>query len=808
MDIYKRFNDFTKLATDTYLEATEVFYPPHFDSTPNIGDADESKIGAIATYKAGSTTNLAIYQGGGVWREGTGYTDAEIDAMITAAKNRANHTGTQPINTIEGLEAALDSKISTSEKGASNGVATLDINSKIPLSQVPDALIGSVNYQGNWNPATNTPTLPATPASSTKGHYYIASTTGTFNGIEYNNGDWIISNGAVWGKVDNTNKVVSVNGKQGAVVLTLSDIAGTTDLVTLNTAQTITAKKTFQTPDATTGNAVTPIEVKGGNGADNAGTSGVASAGNGGDLKITTGNGGTSAGVNPSGTNIGGKGGQINITAGNGGIATAGGTNIPGNGGNVVVQAGTAFTTGVSGRVEIKAGNNDDGKGGDIYLTTGYGSGGPDSDVNAGNIYMAMSASNNIRGSVIIGANSTQNNGNRLQVFGKASVSQAPTAPTDVVRLSDLSTKANSDGSNASGTWPIAITGNAVTWGGQQYSSDEVPINNYILAYGTDGKWHPSNKERVNAFLGAPSAGETLQSVTDRGSVTDESITTSEYKLIYSDGNSYQGIRRGSNGVSTDLYNNVTSSLSASIFTFTGYDGATDKIVASLNNNGVFFVSGGNSTQWNTAFTDRVDLGTNQTVDGNKTFVNYLRSNQGFTAYASVNSQASYRPTGITFNPAANTYATIDANTSGGLTIRTADGSATAQIRMTFLTPNGATARSVMFSGRAYYGSDYSGSFEANDLIPKKYVDDKTQLITLRATISAGVAVLDGGAVESGYRYMVQGASLYNGTTPEFLSLSKLAIQAGTTGNVVAQYETTSVDNGKDVEVLILKIKI
>lgn len=82
MDIYKRFNEFTKLATDTYLEATEVFYPPHFDGTPNIGDADESKIGAIATYKTGSTTNLAIYQGGGVWREGTGYTDAEIDAMI------------------------------------------------------------------------------------------------------------------------------------------------------------------------------------------------------------------------------------------------------------------------------------------------------------------------------------------------------------------------------------------------------------------------------------------------------------------------------------------------------------------------------------------------------------------------------------------------------------------------------------------------------------------------------------------------------------------------------------------------------
>lgn len=43
--------------------------------------------------------------------------------------------------------------------------------------------------------------------------------------------------------------------------------------------------------------------------------------------------------------------------------------------------------------------------------------------------------------------------------------------------------------------------------------------------------------------------------------------------------------------------------------------------------------------------------------------------------------------------------------------------------------------------------------------------------------------------------------------TPEFISLNKLSIQSGMSGNVVAKYETTSADNGKEVEVLILKIK-
>ncbi|WP_293916519.1 hypothetical protein [Sphingobacterium sp. UBA5789] len=904
-----------------------------------------------------------------------GYTKAQVDALITGAKNRSNHTGTQSISTIEGLQTFLDSKIPATQKAASNGVATLDANAKIPMSQVPDALIGSVNYQGNWNPSTNTPTLPATPGTDTKGHYYIASTTGTFNGVEYNNGDWIISNGAVWGKVDNTNKVVSVNGKQGAVVLTLSDIAGTADLVTLNTAQTITAKKTFRTPNATSGNAIAPIEVQGGNGAQVMGTSGFATAGNAGELKLMTGSGGWSNGTNPSGTNAGGNGGEISLVAGDGGVAIGGETNLPGNGGNVILQAGLGFGNGKPGNVQIKAGNNETGMGGDIFLTTGYGQSGPNDDATAGNVYLAVTASENSRGHVIVGGLPADNNGNKLQVYGKASVSQAPTAPTDVVRLSDLGVKANSDGSNSSGTWPIAISGNAPLWGGQQYSSDEVPINNYILAYGADGKWHPSNKERFNIFLGSPSGGETLQSVVNRNSYsstsayfggesrfgytqdawvdpapglgrglkinqgigvsgasnfTDNVDFGSSIRIfgtpqqpnsrrwflqpnlnawgdlgIFSQANNGTGDRydflikeNGSVGIGTltpSAKLEVAGAIKTSdknvsnILSYTGSSGVVgtesnhpldfwtnssskmtilsngnvgigtvtpsaklavngDALASNLilNNasgtyrelqfrtNGVLrwdmfasptAESGGNigSDFALTRYADdgsylgqpfsiarstgNATFGNNLDVSGSLTASGTIRSNQGFSSYASVNSNASYRPTGITFNPAANTYATIDANTSGGLVIRTADGSATAQIRMTFLTPNGATARSLMLTGRAYYGGDYTGAFESNDLVPKKYVDDKMQLITLRATITGGVAVLDGGAVQSGFRYMVQGACLYNGTTPEFLSLSKLAIQAGTSGNVAVQYETTSVDNGKDVEVLILKIK-
>jgi hypothetical protein len=111
----------------------------------------------------------------------------------------------------------------TSEKAQPNGYASLDSNGKVPLVQINDALIGNVNFQGLWNAATNTPTLANPPASGTKGYYYIVSTAGTFAGISFEVGDWIISNGTAWGKVDNTDAVSSVFGRTGNVTATNGD---------------------------------------------------------------------------------------------------------------------------------------------------------------------------------------------------------------------------------------------------------------------------------------------------------------------------------------------------------------------------------------------------------------------------------------------------------------------------------------------------------------------------------------------------------------------------------------------------------
>lgn len=103
-----------------------------------------------------------------------------------------------------------------SPMGVPNGIATLDASGKVPLSQINDALLGAVIYQGTYNASTNTPALP-TAASGNKGWYYVVSTAGIQQSLTLNPGDWVISNGSTWGKVDNNNAVTSVFGRTGAV---------------------------------------------------------------------------------------------------------------------------------------------------------------------------------------------------------------------------------------------------------------------------------------------------------------------------------------------------------------------------------------------------------------------------------------------------------------------------------------------------------------------------------------------------------------------------------------------------------------
>ena len=189
-----------------------------------------------------------------------------------------------------------------------------------------NGLVGGSIFQGTWDASTNTPALAS--SVGTNGHYYIVSVDGStnLNGItDWQIGDWAIFAGTTWQKVDNTDSVASVNGYTGTVSLVTGDVlegagslparpsqlyftdararaaislttsgssgASTYDsatgvlnipnylqdlsgYVTLNTAQTITAAKTFSTSGNTdtltishsSGSGVALTITKGGNG--------------------------------------------------------------------------------------------------------------------------------------------------------------------------------------------------------------------------------------------------------------------------------------------------------------------------------------------------------------------------------------------------------------------------------------------------------------------------------------------------------------------------------------------------------------
>ena len=175
--------------------------------------------------------------------------------FVSAVPDSADTSLVRPSNwnadhTIIGLGTAAEKDV-----GVANGVASLDSGGKVPVSELPAAVLGALSYQGTWNASTNTPTLAS--GVGTKGYYYVVSVAGSTNldGItSWVVGDWAVYNGTAWQKVDNTDQVTSVNGQTGAVVLTTTNVAeGTNEYFTTARARASVSAGTGITYDSGTG---------------------------------------------------------------------------------------------------------------------------------------------------------------------------------------------------------------------------------------------------------------------------------------------------------------------------------------------------------------------------------------------------------------------------------------------------------------------------------------------------------------------------------------------------------------------------
>ena len=180
---------------------------------------------------------------------------------ITATKKTVRSASTTQTGVVElatqdevntGTDTTRVVTAATLGKGKANGVASLDANSKIITSQLPDYLLGQVMYGGNASEVATTTTISPSTSLKTKknittasisiensetstknntygykdleGVYFICQAKGTFAETSFEKGDWIISTGLKWDKIDNTDAVTSVNGEMGAVVLSAADV--------------------------------------------------------------------------------------------------------------------------------------------------------------------------------------------------------------------------------------------------------------------------------------------------------------------------------------------------------------------------------------------------------------------------------------------------------------------------------------------------------------------------------------------------------------------------------------------------------
>lgn len=161
--------------SDTTVAAND--HAPHHNALADAINAVQGALGAnLANVVAASdarltnartpTAHKSTHATGGA----DALTPADIGAEVAGAAasaqsfsiQRSNHTGTQAINTVDGLQAALDAK------QAAGSYATLDAGGKVPSSQLPSFVDDVLEYADQT----------AFPATGETGKIYVAIDNG------------------------------------------------------------------------------------------------------------------------------------------------------------------------------------------------------------------------------------------------------------------------------------------------------------------------------------------------------------------------------------------------------------------------------------------------------------------------------------------------------------------------------------------------------------------------------------------------------------------------------------------------------
>ena len=245
----------------TALEDSNAVKINNFLVSSELFLSTETKIPTVGSVKKYVDNNISTQDLDFSGNTGTGDVDLDSEIFIVEGKSGITTEASSNALIIDG--STLETNINTNatdittnttnistinttaeflvNKGQPSGYVPLDASSKILETYLPASIIGGLKFQGTWNATTDDPSLPL--ASTVNGHYYIVSVAGTFETIIYGVGDWVISNGVAWSKIDNTESVSTVFGRVGNILANSSDydtfyptLANLPTLVSNNTA--------------------------------------------------------------------------------------------------------------------------------------------------------------------------------------------------------------------------------------------------------------------------------------------------------------------------------------------------------------------------------------------------------------------------------------------------------------------------------------------------------------------------------------------------------------------------------------------
>ncbi|WP_049442629.1 tail fiber domain-containing protein, partial [Stenotrophomonas maltophilia] len=177
----------------------------------NRAEAQASAAATKAGEAAGSATTAASHASAASGSASAASTSAQTASSAKAAAEAARDKANLYANAPQGTE-----------------VSPGEFSAKHWAAQAQAAVTGSLVYMGSWDASTG-----AFPANPVKGHFYKVVGEGTVGDIHWRVGDQALY-GATWEKIDNTDQVTSVAGKQGDVALVAGDIGGLGALATRN----------------------------------------------------------------------------------------------------------------------------------------------------------------------------------------------------------------------------------------------------------------------------------------------------------------------------------------------------------------------------------------------------------------------------------------------------------------------------------------------------------------------------------------------------------------------------------------------